>query len=75
MKLICWKDFAEEDIIEKILDFNKRYQEGRGLKILSTDQMLGRLPISLVQLKARKNFKKLKNETRQLLYSFNCSKN
>ena len=50
MKLICWKDFVEEDIIEKILDFNKRYQEGRGLKILSTDQMLGRLPISLAKI-------------------------
>ena len=45
MKLVCWKHFVEEDIIEKILDFNKRYQEGGGLKILSTDQMLGRLRI------------------------------
>ena len=56
MKLVCWKHFVEEDIIEKILDFNKRYQEGGGLKILSTDQMLGRLRIFfLVQLKAGKN--------------------
>ena len=37
--------------------------------------MLGRLPISLAQLKAGNNSEKLKNEIRQLLYSLYCSKN
>ena len=36
--------------------------------------MLSRLPISLAQLKAENNFEKLKNETRQLLYSLYRSK-
>ena len=47
---------------------------GRGLKILITDQMLSRLPISLAQLKAGNNSQKLKNEIRQLLYSLYRSK-
>ena len=36
--------------------------------------MFGRLPISLAQLKAGNNSGKLKNEIRQLLYSFYRSK-
>ena len=36
--------------------------------------MLSRLPISLAQLKAENNSEKLKNETRQLLYSLYRSK-
>ena len=37
--------------------------------------MLSRLSITSTQLKARNNSEKLKNETRQLLYSLYCSKN
>ena len=37
--------------------------------------MLSRLPITLAQLKAGNNSEKLKNETRQLLYSLYRSKN
>ena len=33
-------------IVEEILKFNKRYQEGEGVKILTPNQMLSRLPIS-----------------------------
>ena len=40
---------------------------GQGLKILTTDQMLNRLPISLAQLNAGNNSEKFKNEIRQLL--------
>ena len=40
---------------------------GGGLKILTPDQMLSRLPITLAQLKAGNNSEKLKNEIRQLL--------
>ena len=49
-------------------------QEGQGLKILTPDQMLSRLPINLAQLKAGNNSEKLKNEIRQLLYSLYQSK-
>ena len=64
------------EIVEEILDFNKRIwkQQGSGLKILTPDQMLSRLPISLAQLKAGNNSEKLKNEIRQILYSLYRSK-
>ena len=52
----------------------RRNQQGKGLKILTPNQMLSRLPISLVQLKAGNNSEKLKNEIRQLLYSLYKSK-
>ena len=61
-------------IVEKILNFNKEILSGRGLKILTPNQMLSRLPISSAQLKARNNSEKLKNEIRQLLYSLYRSK-
>ena len=62
-------------IVERILEFTKEIQkQGLGLKILTPDQMLSRLPISLVQLNAGNNFEKLKNEIRQLLYSLYRSK-
>ena len=53
--------------------FNEQ-TEGKGLKILTRNQMLSRLPITLAQLKARNNSEKLKNEIRQLLYSLYRSK-
>ena len=59
------------NIAENILYFN---QSGQGLKILTQDQMLSRLPITLAHLKARNNFEKLKNEIRQLFYSLYRSK-
>ena len=62
------------DVVEKILTFNKQNQEGQRLKILTPDEMLSRLPISLARLKAGNNSQKLKNETRQLLYSLYRSK-
>ena len=64
------------DIVEKIPEFNNKIQEklGRGLKILTPSQMLSRLPITLLQLKAGNNSEKLKNEIRQLLCSLYRSK-
>ena len=56
-------------IVELILEFNQLDHEGSGLKLLTPNQLLGRLPISLAQLKAGNNFEKLKNEIRQILYS------
>ena len=52
----------------------RRNQQGQGLKLLTPNQMLNRLPISLPQLKAGNNPEKLKNEIRQLLYSLYRSK-
>ena len=57
------------EIVELILYFNEQNQRGKGLKILTPNQMLSRLPISLAELKAGNNSEKLKNEIRQLLYS------
>ena len=62
-------------IVEEILKFNKQTKEGKGLKILTPNQMLTRLPITLAQLKAGYNSEKLKNEIRELLYSLYRSKN
>ena len=56
------------EIVELILYFNQQNQAGQRLKMLTPNQMLRRLPISLVQLRARNNSEKLKNEIRQLLY-------
>ena len=63
------------EIVKEILKFNKRNQEGKGIKILTPNKMLSRLPISLAQLEAGNNSNKLKNEIRQLLYSLYRSKN
>ena len=49
-------------------------QIGQGLKILTPNQMLSKLPIFLAQLKAGNNSQKLKNKIRQLLYSLYRSK-
>ena len=61
---------------QKLLNifFNQLNQAGKGLKNLTPNQMLSRLPISLAQLKAENNSEKLKNEIRQLLYSLYRSK-
>ena len=63
------------EIVEKILKFNEQNQQGKCLKILTPNQMLSRLAITLGQLKAGNNSNKLKNEIRQLLYSLYRSKN
>ena len=62
------------DIVEEILEFNKQNQQGQGLKILTPNQMLSRLSITLAQLKAGNNSEKLQNEISQLFYSLYKSK-
>ena len=73
------KEIEEPDvvveIVEEICRFNKKKQEGKGIKIVIPNQMLSRLPINLAQLKAGNNSEKRKNEIRQLLYSLYRSKN
>ena len=61
-------------IVKEILEFNKEKQQGFNLKILTPNQMLSRLPITLAHLKAGNNSEKLKNEIRQILYSLYRSK-
>ena len=60
------------DIVERILYFNNWNREGQGLKTLTPDQTLNRLPIALIHLKAGNNSEKLKNET-ILIYSLHRS--
>ena len=62
------------DVVEKILEINNKIQSVQGLKLLTPGLMLGRLPISLAQLNAGNNSKKLKNEIIQLSYSLYRSK-
>ena len=63
-------------IVDNFPEFNDKIQKhsGIGLNILTPNQMLSRLPITLAQLKAGNNSEKLKNEIRQLLYSLYRSK-
>ena len=62
--------------IIKIFNFTLKEQKQiwQALKILTPNQMLSRLPITLAQLKAGNNSEKLKNEIRQLLCSLYRSK-
>ena len=52
------KKFKKSDkilkVVEEILTFNKEKQLWLGLNILTQNQMLSRLPITLAQLKSRK---------------------
>ena len=59
------------DIVETILEFNRR-QQRQWLEILTPNQMLSRLPVSLALLKAGNNSEK--HEIRQLFYSLYRSK-
>ena len=60
---------SEETIAERVkLNPRKRKNEGTGLKILTPNKLLTRLPILLAQAKAGNNSYKLKNEIRQILY-------
>ena len=62
------------DIVVEILEFNRQRQDGQGLKILTLDQNLNRLPVTLAQSKVWNNSEKLKHEIRQLLHSLHRSK-
>ena len=77
------KDFTDtsslegDDNSDKFIDIpdtppldrdEEEVKEGKGLKILTPNKLLTRLPIWLAQLKAENNSYKLKNEIRQILY-------
>ena len=57
----------ESGIFQKL---EESQQEGEGLKILTPNQMLKRLPIALAQIKAGNNSESLLNEIRQIIYSY-----
>ena len=65
-----------EDYGSMILEAKKlaREQEGTGLKILTPNQMLKRLPIALAQIKAGNNSESLLNEITHVVYSLYRSK-
>ena len=48
--------------------------KGKGLKILTSKQMLQRLPIVLAQVKAGNNSESLLNEIKKIVYSLYQSK-
>ena len=52
----------------------KGANEGEGIKTLTPNQMLKRLPIALAQVKASNNSESLLNEIRQIVYSLYRSK-
>ena len=66
-----------EDYSSMILEAKrlaKEEQKGKGLKILTPNQMLKRLPIALAQVKAGNNSESILNEIRQIFYSLYRSK-
>ena len=75
---------ARENAIQFIKDYSSMIlearslaieeQKGKGLKILTHNQMLKRLPIALAQIKAGNNSECLLNEIRQIVYSLYQSK-
>ena len=75
---------AREEAIKLIEDYGsmifeakrlaREDQGGKGLKILTPNQMLKRLPIAFAQVKAGNNSEILLNEIRQIVYSLYRSK-
>ena len=65
-----------EDYGSMILEVKKqaKEQKGTGLKILTPNQMLKRIPIALAQVKAGNNSESLLNEIRQIVYFLYRSK-
>ena len=66
--------YNDSDSKQDYFDSEFSETEGSGLKVLTPNQILSRLPITLAQLKAGNNSEKNKNETRQLLHSLYRSK-
>ena len=65
-----------EDYRSMVLEARRleKEQEGTGLKILTPNQMLKRLPVALAQVKTSNNSESLLNEIRQIVYSLYRSK-
>ena len=65
---------SDSDTSDRSKSGSDTSKKGEGLKILSNKQVLNRLLILLAQIQAGNNFKLLKNELRQILYSLYRSK-
>ena len=59
---------------EVIYKSKQNETKGAGLKVLTTKQMLRRLPIALAQVKVGNNSESLLNEIRKIVYSLYRSK-
>ena len=75
----CLKEIENEKLdkrklLKKFLSLTNKKKQDLGLKILTPNQILSRLPITLAQLEAENNSEKFKNEFRELLYSLYRSK-
>ena len=68
------KELMHNAFRSRIFHRLENLQEGEGLKILTPNQMLKRLPIALAQVKAGNNSEGLLNEIRQIVYSLYRSK-
>ena len=66
------QDYGSMILEAKRLAIEEQY--GKGLKILTPNQMLKRLPIAFEQVKAGNNSESLLNEIRQIVYSLHRSK-
>ena len=63
-----------EDHGSMIVEAKRKATECKGLKILTPEQILQRLPTALVQVKAGNNSQSLLNEIRQIVYYLYQSK-
>ena len=61
-------------ILDAVHKSKQNKTKGTGLKILTSKQMLQRLPIALAQVKAGNNSESLLNEITQIVYSLYESK-
>ena len=68
-KIIDLLNDNSKTISEAIYNSKQNETKGKGLKILTPKQMLQRLPIALVQVKAGNNSESLLNEIQQIVYS------
>ena len=75
LALLEGRDMLYKEFESRIfLSSEESLQEGEGLKTLTPNQMLKRLPIALAQLKAGNNSESLLNKIRQIVYSLYRSK-
>ena len=69
----------EKELVEKLEKYvengKEKIQSARRLTIMTTSQLITRLPILLAQKQAGNNSQKLNNEIRQIIYSLYRSKN
>ena len=75
LALLEGRDMLYKEFESRIfLSSEESLQEGEGLKTLTPNQMLKRLPIALAQIKAGNNSESLLNKIRQIVYSLYRSK-